>query len=109
MDKGKIAELKAANLGIDLHLLTSTQADGETIEVVVRAPSRGQYKKFLADKLDQQAKIYANDNLLKGILLHPPLPEFEALLERKPGMCEEFSEVVMELTGVTGEARAVKL
>lgn len=105
MTDEEIQRIKAAHPGEELTLLVSGQGD----EVIVRNPGPGLYKKFRAASADLKRRDTAIEDLCRAVVVHPLREGFEAMLVKRPGLCEEFSEQLLELVGITTKARAEKL
>jgi len=101
----EIQKLKAAYPSEELTLLVSGTGD----EIVVKNPGPGLYKKFRQASADTKRRDTAIEDLCRAVVVHPSREGFEALLVKKPGLCEEFSEQLLELVGITTKARAEKL
>lgn len=97
-----IANLKEKHS--DIYLLEA----GEH-EVVVRPPTRGEYRRFRAMATDDRKKPEAVETLLRDCVLYPESAEIERLLEKKPALADIFGGKVLELAGATEEARGKQL
>jgi hypothetical protein len=95
----KVFEDLKVQHGDDLHLLTSREH-----EVVVRRPTQAEYKRFRANGVDPNKRDIAAESLLKTVLVYPDRKTFEALLDRYPALCEEFSDPLLEIVGLVNEA-----
>lgn len=97
IDKAKIDELKAANPGAKLHLLTSEEAE---TEFVVKPPTRAQWKRFKTEIQDPAKRASAIETLCLDCVVYPARAEFEQLLERAPGIASSLSEEIADIAGV---------
>jgi hypothetical protein len=81
----------------------------EGFEVLVRRPSREQYRRFRAAVNDPKLKPDAVENLLRDCTAHPDAKGLDAILDARPGLAEVFGSAVLDLAGVGAEADAKKL
>lgn len=72
---------------------------GET--VLVKRPSRADYRKFRHDRMDDKRREFAAEELFEACLVHPELDEFDAVLDRKPALADLFGHVISEIAGGT--------
>ena len=79
------------------------------LEIVIRRPKRGEYKRFMRSVSSDRDKSDAIETLVKDCVVHPSLKEFDALLDMLPALCEELGEHVLEMAGLSGKAQAEKL
>lgn len=79
------------------------------LEIVVRRPRRGEYKRFMKAVSNERDKADAIETLVLDCVVHPPRAEFDKLLDKLPALCEELGEHVLELAGLSGKAQAEKL
>lgn len=98
-----IQKLKAEH-GDDLYIL---EACGH--EVVVRAPSRPEWKRFRAAQADPAKRIDAQEQLLRGCCVAPGSGDLSALLEKRPGLAETFGIELTEIAGLAEKATSRKL
>jgi hypothetical protein len=104
LDEQIVEQLKVANAGVPLTMLT---AQGESI--VVRPVPRPAWKRFRA-AVDGGTRM--NDNLellLLDCLVYPDRQAFTTLLERKPGLAETFGHRLAREAGYAAEVDAKKL
>lgn len=112
IDQTIIDKIKAEHAGVPLRKLSTVDPHmGGDIEIIVRAPTGPEYKKFRTESAskDQNARAFAVQNIVAAVVLYPPRDQFNALMARLPGICEEFSDHIAELAGLTGQARSEKL
>jgi hypothetical protein len=79
------------------------------LEIVVKRPNRGEYKRFMKSVSSERDKADAIETLVLDCVVHPTRKEFDALLNKLPALCEELGEHVLELAGLSGKAQAEKL
>lgn len=96
-------DLRAAH-GVDI-----TRLDASGVTVVVRAPTRAEYKRFRAESLDDKRRADAVENLCRSCVVWPDAAEFSRILDRKPALADIFGAKVLDAAGATAEAEAVKL
>lgn len=104
IDDATIEDVKARHPGVELHLLTSGDA-----AVIIRRPTRHDYARFRKHTADEHFRELALDSLVRSLVVHPDRAGFDAMLNDRPGLCEEFGAPVVELLGLTGKAEAKKL
>lgn len=107
MDQTKIDELKAANPGVKLHLLTPEGINGA--EIVVKAPTRAQWKRFKTETQDVAKRATAIETLCLDCVVHPSRTEFEALLEKYPALAQTFAGEIGELAGAVEKVEKKEL
>lgn len=69
-------------------------------DVIVRGPDQGEWRRFRAESGDAKKKAQSVETLVRACVVHPPAPEFAALLERAPALVETLAESVLELAGL---------
>lgn len=89
-----LAELKAKHPELELHHLVRGDVD-----VVVKSPGRGEWKKFRAEQSDDKKRPEALERLVRSCCVHPAAEELDAMLERRPAVAEVFGMQLMELAG----------
>jgi len=72
--------------------------------VVLRKPSRPEYKMLRAQSHDESAKADAQEVLFRKICVWPA--DVEALLDDWPGIPEACGAAILDLTGAAGKADA---
>lgn len=82
-------------------------AEGDS--VVVLPPSRAIWKRFRTFAADEKRRPDAFEALLRDCLVHPDKAGLEALLERRPGLAENFGGKLLELAGLAAEVEAKAL
>jgi hypothetical protein len=86
-----------------------SQIDGIEHDVVIKAPSRQQYTRFMEAAQEPKRRDKAQDTLLIDCVVFPDASAFASLLDEKPGYRETVTSVVLEVAGIAREARAKKL
>ncbi len=82
--------------------LSQLEAAGETF--IVRSPTRDVWKRFRAQVMDEGKRTVAMDNLVRGCVVSPEMTEFEAVVDRLPGIVETLGKTLVEMAGAGGEA-----
>ena len=78
-----------------------TQFSQDGIEVLVKPPTRPQWKRFRALIADEKRRPDALEQLLRDCLVYPGLTDLDAILEKKPGLAESFGGSLVELAGLS--------
>ncbi len=94
----EIAETKAANPGIELHVTTHPLVD-DVQEFIVRAPSRAVWNLFRNRQADPAEKALADDVLFDGCVLWPPKAERDAIVGRAPALLNMCAAEIAEIAG----------
>lgn len=94
----KVAELKAANPGVDLRVIRDEDND---IEVVVRPASEAEYKRLRAQQSEASTEPMAGKVFLLGCLVYPSAADFAAISARYPAVVDTFSNRLAKIAGVT--------
>ncbi len=101
----EVAKLKTANPGLELHQL----GDGAE-SIVVRLPSRAEWKRMKAMRLEGGAKaVEAYDWLVSTCLVWPTEEQAEELFNSRPAIVDSFANEIAELAGATEKVSAKKL
>lgn len=105
-----ITELKAKHHAHELNHC-SIELDGELFEIVARTPTSGDYNRFRDQRMseDPGMKAGANRVLVASSLVWPEPAEWGAMLERKPGLADNFAGELVEAAGAARGARRKKL
>lgn len=99
IDKALLEQLRAQHG--DVFELTE---GGET--VVVKRPSRGDYRRFRQDRQDDKRRAMALETLFEACLVHPELDALEPVLDRKPALADVFGGRLLEIaSGETPEGK----
>jgi hypothetical protein len=72
--------------------------------VVAVRPSREVWKRFRLEILDDNKQGGAMENLVRSCVVLPDKAQFDALLNKKPGLAESFGKLIAELAGSGGTA-----
>jgi hypothetical protein len=81
LSQEKLDELESVHKKV-FHL----EIDGQTI--VLRKPTRGEWKKFRSDSTNDAKKSDANEMLWRALVVFPSREEFSEMLEEYPALCE---------------------
>jgi hypothetical protein len=107
IDDTKLAEIKAHNPDVTLHVLTNPDTDDQ---IVCKGPPDGEYKRFKATAGGSALeRIAACRAMVMACLVYPPPEEWAALLAEKPGLAETFAGELNEIMGVSQRATHRKL
>jgi hypothetical protein len=80
-----------------------THPDGKSWAVVLRKPTRSEYKLFKANANNANTQSEAQEKLFKGTCVLPEgQPAIDALLEDWPGIPEACSKTFQMLAGMSG-------
>jgi|SRR5688572_1121941 len=85
------------------------QEHGELIQLeasagevaVFKAPRGAVWARFRVQAGDDKKRTVSVENLVRGCLVYPPEAEFDALVERRPGLIESFGVALVEHAGLT--------
>lgn len=88
--------------------LPATDFDGE-VEIVIKRPSRGEYKRFRSMLFDDGLKQDALETLARNCVAYPEPEGFSALLEERPGIAETIGGKLVDLAGLEKTVAAKKL
>ena len=72
-------------------------------EIVLRKPTRQEYKQFRAATHNQAQVADAQEMLVRRIVVYPSHETFDALLEDYPGIPEACGPSLQALVGMAGE------
>ena len=86
----KVAELKAKHS--DLTLLKAG-----SFEIVVRPPTREEWKRFRKEASDDAKKSDSVEGILRACTVYPDASEVVSMLAKKPALAEKFGKEVLEL------------
>lgn len=93
LDAKKLDDIRAKHPG----KLTSLSASGA--EVIVRAPSRLEFRKWKGDCQDERKQLDAAELLLLPCIVYPDANELDAMFEAQPGLLDTFALQLLELAG----------
>jgi hypothetical protein len=80
-----------------------THPDGKSWVVVLRKPTRAEYKMFRSNSNSPQKASDAQEIHCRSTVVYPPSKEaFDALLEEWPGIPEACGKTIIELAGMSG-------
>lgn len=88
----------------DIHELTAAG-----VSVIVKAPSRGAWKRFRTSAQNERNRANAVGNLLLDCLVWPDHQTFEQILEKQPGLEDTFAAEVVEIAGAAEATTRKKL
>lgn len=71
------------------------------LEVVCRAPSEGDYKRFKTQISDPDRRAMAPDSLVYSCVVWPGRDEFKGMVKEKPGIIESIAGELVEWAGAT--------
>jgi hypothetical protein len=94
----QIAKHRAAKAGIEMHVISNSDTG---IEVLVRVPDEGAWKRFRAMGSDDAQRPMALRQLVLDCLLEPTPAEFLGILAHRPGLSETFGADLVEIAGVS--------
>ena len=86
--------------------IPATDFDPEA-EIVIKRPSRGEYKRFRSALFDDATKADAIETLARSCVVYPE--NFAALLEDRPALAELVGGKAVEFAGAEGKIDAKKL
>lgn len=89
----------------EIFLLTAETGDC----IVVKPPTKIQYKRFKDTATNEKKKAYATEDLVRDCLVFPSLEQFNALLEKRPALPDVFGAAVLNIAGGAEEAQVKKL
>lgn len=73
------------------------------LQVIIREPTRGEYKRFRTMIADDRRRADATEQLFRDVCVYPEnMAEREALLEQWPACPEACSQMMAEMLGGTG-------
>jgi hypothetical protein len=73
------------------------------LQVILREPTRAEYKRFRATAIDDRRKPEAQEQLFASVCVWPETPaEREQLLEQWPACPEACSKLFDDMLGLTG-------
>ena len=104
MEREKIEALKREK-GLDRVAVVRLDS---VAEVVLRPPTRAEWRRFKEQGQDAQRRIGAAEQLVKDCVVHPEAAEFEKLLDRYPGIVDRVENVVADLAGIVEDVHVEK-
>ena len=101
-----IAKLKDANPGAELSVIANDEVG---IEVVVKTPDDGTWKRFRSQSADDAQRSMALRGLVMACVIYPAGPDFMAAVARRPGIVETIGNKLVEIAGVSMATTVRKL
>jgi hypothetical protein len=101
----QLASIKNANPGRELWRISNEELE---MFIVVRAPSKAEYRQYRLEVAETDVYT-AQSRLIESILLDPPLAEWSALLEQRPGAVVVAMGEISEMVGFVGKTTTEKL
>jgi hypothetical protein len=87
-----VEELKAKHGA--LHSLSVGDA-----EVIVKAPRGEIWRRYRTQLLDEQKRIVATENLVRGCVVWPDKAGLDSMLDARPGLAEAFGRELVKMAG----------
>lgn len=108
LDQKLLEDLKAKHgSAFPIHI-PETEFDA-ALDVAVRRPPRGEWKRYRAMLFDEAQRADALETLTKACVVHPSAEEFAALLNDRPALVSTIGNIITEkLAGAGGEAEVKK-
>ena len=109
--KEVVDQLKQAHPDVELHKLSTTMPSGETVEGVVRVPTRAEWKmsRELVASGDAAKRVAAASVLFNACVLYPSGTTRELLVAKRPGIVDVWAGEIGELAGIVQGTRVEKL
>lgn len=82
---------------------------GDDTVVLLRVPSRPQWRAFTAERYDASKRVPAIEALVRHATVFPPGPDLDTLLEAHPGFVDVILARVVTMAGSEEEAIEEKL
>jgi hypothetical protein len=79
------------------------RVDTKAGTVVLRKPTRAEYKRFRSLFWDEKRRSDAIEMLVRDCVAFPPKEAFAAMLEDRPGIADRCGNVALELAGIVGD------
>ena len=98
ISQAQLNELEAAHKRI-AHIV----GKGEAWEIVLRKPTRAEYKQFRSKTHNPSQVADAQEILVRQIVVYPNRETFDALLEDYPGSPESCGPTLQDLVGMTAD------
>lgn len=77
--------------------------------VIVRPPTRAEYRRFRALAIDEKKRADAVERLVRDCVLWPDADGLDELLERRPALTEVIGGELLKLAGFAEEVEIKKL
>lgn len=100
------AKVKAANPGVELHLL---EADPWEEDIIVRVPPEATWMKWQSAQLEKENVRGAMKDLVNESLVFPSALDVAAMYDRRPALVEEFAYGIRRIAGVIQAVKLKKL
>ncbi len=102
-----ISKVKAANPGIEVHLVEHPDLEHDFI---VKGPGKQVWNIYRAQVSEAATKVQADDVLFSSCVLWPEKgPERDAIVERYPGIVQVVTGEIIEIGGASKAATHRKL
>jgi hypothetical protein len=72
--------------------------------IVLRQPKKAEHDRWFAMERDAREKYKAPEYIVRALRVWPSPDAFDAMIDRKPGLCTDCMGAVNELMGISGEA-----
>ncbi|GGI87250.1 hypothetical protein [Deinococcus wulumuqiensis] len=109
LTRAQVAELRRTHGVERVKTLSAPTAAGQRLQVVVRAPSRDEYDRYvetLAKFKERTAQaLSANRTLLMSCLLAPDAAAVAVALDAQPALVDKLVEPVLSMAGADAEVR----
>lgn len=109
LTRAEMAELRRKHGEDRVKALSAPGSRGQRVQVVVRAPTRDEYERYMETmlKLEKQTAraLGASRQLLMTCLLAPDAAALASELDARPFLVDKFAEPVMNMAGADAEVR----
>lgn len=85
------------------------EIESSGVSIIVKAPSRGAWKRFRTSAQNERQRVNAVGNLLRDCLVWPDHNAFEQILEKQPALEDVFAGEVVEIAGAAEATTRKKL
>ncbi len=82
----------------------SDGAEDETIYAVAVVPNRAEWNRMRREIADEDKRATAIEQMVRSAIKFPAPADFDALLDRLPGLSSAFGGSLSKLAGAAGEA-----
>ena len=73
------------------------QIDALSVDVAVRCPTQGEWRKFITTVSDEKRRALALEELANRVVVYPDTQTWNAMCERRPGLPTKVAEAVQEI------------